>query len=45
MVADVRSDSANSRLVRDYSGLHSLLSDMDVLDQVEFDWGRAVVNR
>lgn len=45
MVADVRSDRANSRLVRDYTGMYSLLSDMDVLGRVDFDWSRAVVTR
>jgi len=43
MIADVQADRAGSRLVRDYSGLHSLMSDMDVLDEVDFDWGLAVV--
>ena len=45
MVADVRADRSGSRLVRDYSGLHSLMSEMDVLNEVEFDWGLAVVKR
>lgn len=44
MVADVRSESSGARLVRDYSGLHSLMSDMDVLGEVDFDWGLAVTN-
>jgi alpha-N-dichloroacetyl-p-aminophenylserinol N-oxygenase len=43
MIAEVQADRAGSRLVRDYSGLHSLMSDMDVLDEVDFDWGLAVV--
>jgi hypothetical protein len=45
MVADVRAESSGAKLVRDYSGLHSLFRDMDVLDQVDFDWGQAVVNQ
>ena len=44
MIADVRADRSGSRLVRDYSGLHSLMSDMDVLDEVDFDWGLAVMD-
>ena len=31
MVADVRADKSSSRLVRDYTGLHSLMSEMGVL--------------
>lgn len=45
MVADVRAESSTSRLVRDYSGLYSLMSDMDVLGEVDFDWGLAEVKR
>jgi hypothetical protein len=44
MVADVRDDRSGSRLVRDYSGLHSLMSDLGVLNDVDFDWGQSVVN-
>lgn len=43
MLADTKADSGRSRLVRDYSGLHSLMSDMGVLDEVDFDWRLAVV--
>ena len=45
MIADVRAEKSGSRLVRDYSGLHSLMSDMDVLDEVDFDWGLAEVKK
>lgn len=45
MVADVQNEKSSSRLVRDYSGLHSLMSDMDVLGEVDFDWGLAVVKQ
>ena len=45
MIADVRAEMSGSRLVRDYSGLHSLMSDMDVLDEFDFDWGLAVVKQ
>jgi hypothetical protein len=43
MLADVQAEKSRSRLVRDYTGLHSLLSDLNVLDTVDFDWGRAAV--
>jgi alpha-N-dichloroacetyl-p-aminophenylserinol N-oxygenase len=45
MVADVRDDTTNARIVRDYTGLYLLLSDMNVLDDVDFDWGQSVVNQ
>jgi hypothetical protein len=45
MVADVQADKSGSRLVRDYTGLHSLMSDMGVLSEVDFDWGLAEVNK
>ncbi|GAA1566343.1 hypothetical protein GCM10009827_105020 [Dactylosporangium maewongense] len=44
MVAEVRDDRSRARLVRDYTGLHSLMSDLDVLGDVDFDWDKAVVN-
>jgi alpha-N-dichloroacetyl-p-aminophenylserinol N-oxygenase len=45
MVADVQDDKSSSRLVRDYSGLHSLMSDMNVLNEIDFDWGLAEVKK
>ncbi|HEY8372056.1 MAG TPA: diiron oxygenase [Pseudonocardiaceae bacterium] len=45
MVAETKEDTSRSRLVRDYSGLYSLLEEMDLLDQVDFDWGKSVVKR
>jgi hypothetical protein len=45
MVADVQADKSSSRLVRDYTGLHSLMSEMDVLGEVDFDWGIAEVKK
>jgi hypothetical protein len=45
MVADVKADKSSSRLVRDYTGLHSLMSEMDVLGEVDFDWGLAEVKK
>jgi hypothetical protein len=44
MVQETREDTTRARLVRDYSGLHSLLADMDVLGEINFDWGKAVVH-
>lgn len=45
MVADVQAEQSSSRLVRDYSGLHSLVSDMNVLTEIDFDWGLAEVKK
>jgi alpha-N-dichloroacetyl-p-aminophenylserinol N-oxygenase len=45
MVADVQADKSSSRLVRDYTGLHSLMSEMDVLGEVDFDWGLAEMKK
>jgi hypothetical protein len=45
MVADVQAEKSSSRLVRDYSGLHSLMSDMNVLTEIDFDWGLAEVKK
>jgi alpha-N-dichloroacetyl-p-aminophenylserinol N-oxygenase len=45
MVADVQADKSNSRMVRDYTGLYSLMSELNVLGEVDFDWGRSVVKR
>ena len=45
MIADVQADKSGSRLVRDYSGLHSLMSDMNVLNEIDFDWGLAEVKK
>jgi hypothetical protein len=45
MLADLQSEKSSSRLVRDYSGLHSLMSDMGVLNDIDFDWGLAEVKK
>ena len=45
MIADVRAEVSSSRLVRDYTGLHSLVSDMGVLNEIGFDWGVAEVKK
>jgi hypothetical protein len=38
MIAEVQDDPTRENLVRDFSGLRSLLSDLDLLDQVTFEW-------
>jgi hypothetical protein len=38
--AEIRESQGGTHLVQDHSGVHSLLAEMDVLDQVEFAWGR-----
>lgn len=38
MIDEVREDGARLNLVRDFGGLHNLLTEMDLLDQVRFDW-------
>lgn len=45
MIADVQAENSSSRLVRDYSGLHSLMSEMGVLPDIDFDWGLAEVKK
>ncbi|OIK02514.1 N-oxidase [Streptomyces sp. MUSC 14] len=40
--AEVREAQTGTHLVQDHSGIHRLLTEMDVLDQVEFDWGTTV---
>jgi hypothetical protein len=42
MIRDVQ-HGTTKRLLRDYSGIHSLLSDMDALDMVDFDWAKSEV--
>jgi len=39
MIAEVQHDAARKNLVRDFSGLRSLLGDMDLLGEVDWDWG------
>ncbi|MFI9643461.1 diiron oxygenase [Micromonospora sp. NPDC051925] len=39
--AEVREAQTGTHLVQDHSGVRNLLSDMDVLDQADFDWGEA----
>jgi hypothetical protein len=41
MIKEVQEDGSRLNLVRDFGGLHKLLTDMDLVDQVEFDWGAA----
>ncbi|MFF0424939.1 diiron oxygenase [Streptomyces sp. NPDC004520] len=40
--AEVREAQGGTHLVQDHSGVHTLLREMDVLDQVEFGWGTTV---
>jgi alpha-N-dichloroacetyl-p-aminophenylserinol N-oxygenase len=44
MLADCQADTGRSRLVRDYTGLHQLVEQMGVTDQVDFDWSRSHVD-
>jgi alpha-N-dichloroacetyl-p-aminophenylserinol N-oxygenase len=41
MIKEVQEDGSRLNLVRDFGGLHKLLTEMDLVDQVEFDWGAA----
>ncbi|WP_231988654.1 diiron oxygenase [Mycobacterium sp. 1274761.0] len=45
MIADVQADKSSSRLVRDYSGLYSLMSELDVIADIDFDWELAEVKK
>ncbi|OBA88876.1 N-oxidase [Mycobacteriaceae bacterium 1482268.1] len=45
MITDVQADKSSSRLVRDYSGLYSLMSELNVLPEIDFDWGLAEVKK
>lgn len=38
MISEVQNDAGRTNLVRDFSGLHSLLSEMDLLDRVDWPW-------
>lgn len=38
MISEIQHDAGRKNLVRDFSGLHSLLSEMDLLDQVDWNW-------
>jgi hypothetical protein len=38
MINEVREDGSRLNLVRDFGGLHALLTEMDLLDEVRFDW-------
>jgi hypothetical protein len=43
MLADCQAESGRKRLVRDYTGLHTLVERMNVADRVEFDWSKSHV--
>ncbi|GAA1888985.1 AurF N-oxygenase family protein [Streptantibioticus ferralitis] len=44
MLADCQAESGRKRLVRDYTGLHKLVEQMGVTDQVDFDWSRSHIS-
>ena len=44
MLADCQAESGRSRLVRDYTGLHTRLRQMDLLDDVRFDWSTSHIS-
>ncbi|WP_327261404.1 diiron oxygenase [Streptomyces sp. NBC_01232] len=44
MLADCQAQAGRGRLVRDYTGLHKLVEQMGVADQVDFDWSRSRVD-
>jgi hypothetical protein len=41
MLKDCQVDSGRKRLVREYTGLHSLVEQMGVTEQIDFDWSRS----
>ncbi|MFJ5832316.1 diiron oxygenase [Streptomyces sp. NPDC093089] len=45
MLHDCQAERSRSRLVRDYTGLHTLIDRMGVQDLVEFDWSKSHVAR
>ncbi|MFF4982223.1 diiron oxygenase [Streptomyces sp. NPDC001046] len=45
MLHDCRAEKSRSRLVRDYTGLHTLIERMGVQELVEFDWSKSYVAR
>lgn len=44
IIGDIRQGHSTRRLLRDYSGIYSLLTEIDALDLVDFDWGRSKVS-
>ncbi|MFI5983599.1 diiron oxygenase [Streptomyces sp. NPDC051555] len=45
MLADCQAETSRKRLVRDYTGLHTLIERMGVQELVEFDWSKSHVAR
>jgi hypothetical protein len=43
--AEIRESQGGKPLVKDHSGVYTLLSDLDVLDQVDFEWGTTTGKR
>jgi hypothetical protein len=44
IIGDIRQGQGARRLLRDYSGIYSLLTEIDALELVEFDWGKSEVD-
>lgn len=44
MLADCQADAGRKRLVRDYTGLHTLVEQIGATDQVDFDWSRSHIS-
>ncbi|MHC8404048.1 diiron oxygenase [Pseudomonas sp. TMB3-21] len=38
IIADTRESNKNATIMRDYSGLHRLAEDLDILEQIDFDF-------
>lgn len=43
--AEIRESQGGTHLVQDHSGVHTLLSEMDLLGEVEFEWGTTARKR
>lgn len=43
MLMDCQADTSRKRLVRDYTGLHTLIERIGIQDDVEFDWSKSHV--
>ncbi|MGD0068918.1 MAG: diiron oxygenase [Streptosporangiaceae bacterium] len=44
IIGDIRQGGSTRRLLRDYSGIYSLVTEIDALDLVDFDWGKSEVS-
>jgi hypothetical protein len=43
--SEIREAQGDRPLIKDHSGVYTLLSDLDVLDQVDFEWGTTAGKR